>query len=576
MSNPSNKSEHPTDQATGLFPPAAFLSEARSPHQQTAGYPQRARDLVFISYSHADKKWLDLLQTSLLQYKSETSPCFWADTKIRGGDKWEKELMSALDEASAAILLVSRNYLASEYICEKELPIILNAQEQRGLTVLWIAVEPCAWKETKLQENQGLNNPKRPWTLLSQGRLGEELQEISSRIVEIVKSKRGPLPAEREPIILPGVEPTPPPRYPIYMVEKPTQELDPAERIVRARNTSLLIGYLYVEQHGEEIFLVRGDRRLPFIEFAERQAPHVDANELINICLRKFCDKVGIKTGDLVAAKNSAPSVYNLHQVTGPSSTVEQGPWYFFKLRLNRQIKGTKAAWEKEKYSWVLQGDAEERWHLPDIMYGEGGDDPHFERSHPLPACLDNPYEIIARRRISLEVEHKVADSIDMLVFRCDQRHAIDQKHTIEFLLVQRADNNRWENLYWDIAYHEAPLEGTSREESARRKISQAVGIEKSALHFCGELGLPVLDVPESGAAYTTLRVRGLTFYCSGKLPKIVLGQASAYRESRWVPLDQAQELLEQRPSAVEFLRRWKEQQQAIIERAHQIRAYNL
>ena len=46
----------------------------------------------------------------------------------------------------AAVLLVSDNFLASDYIMTKELPYFLGAYRERGLMIFWMYLEPCDLK----------------------------------------------------------------------------------------------------------------------------------------------------------------------------------------------------------------------------------------------------------------------------------------------------------------------------------------------------------------------------------------------------------------------------------------------
>ena len=57
------------------------------------------RTKVFISYSHADKEWLDRLKRHLKPLVREGNLDCWDDTRIRPGDDWKKEIQDALDAA---------------------------------------------------------------------------------------------------------------------------------------------------------------------------------------------------------------------------------------------------------------------------------------------------------------------------------------------------------------------------------------------------------------------------------------------------------------------------------------------
>lgn len=54
------------------------------------------RELVFISYSHADDTWLARLQVFLKPYVRQGRLSVWADPYIKVGDRWRREIAGAL------------------------------------------------------------------------------------------------------------------------------------------------------------------------------------------------------------------------------------------------------------------------------------------------------------------------------------------------------------------------------------------------------------------------------------------------------------------------------------------------
>ena len=64
----------------------------------------------------------------------------WSDKKLTAGDQWREEIRKALARARVAVLLISADFLASEFIREMELPKLLEGAEERGVSILWVAV----------------------------------------------------------------------------------------------------------------------------------------------------------------------------------------------------------------------------------------------------------------------------------------------------------------------------------------------------------------------------------------------------------------------------------------------------
>ncbi|MDF0668642.1 MAG: NB-ARC domain-containing protein [Nitrospira sp.] len=122
------------------------------------------RDLIFISYSHQDKQWLDRLQILLKPFVRDKQISLWIDPYIQVGDRWERKIDEALNRTKIAVLLVSPHFLASDFIADVELPAILNATE-RGDAVLFcvpissVPKSPTLMKLSKYQWARGTEEP---------------------------------------------------------------------------------------------------------------------------------------------------------------------------------------------------------------------------------------------------------------------------------------------------------------------------------------------------------------------------------------------------------------------------------
>lgn len=115
---------------------------------------------IFISYSHSDKRWLEKLKKHLkVLTKYSESIKYWEDTKLRGGDNWRDEITAAITKANVAILLVSTDFLASDFIASDELPPILRKAQDEGTCILPIIVAPCEYEISELGGFQAVNSP---------------------------------------------------------------------------------------------------------------------------------------------------------------------------------------------------------------------------------------------------------------------------------------------------------------------------------------------------------------------------------------------------------------------------------
>jgi len=121
--------------------------------------PPIARDQVFISYSHKDKKFLEDLLTHLKPYVRSSSVSYWSDKQIAPGSKWLDDIKTAIGRAKVAVLLVTKDFLASDFINEVELGPLLKGAADSRVRILWVLVRACSFKETALSRFQSIVAP---------------------------------------------------------------------------------------------------------------------------------------------------------------------------------------------------------------------------------------------------------------------------------------------------------------------------------------------------------------------------------------------------------------------------------
>ncbi len=137
---------------------------------------------IFISYSHKDEKWLNIILTFLRPYTRGEKVIAWSDKEIQPGSDWEEEIKSNLNSCRVAILLVSPNFLASDYIIENELPLIFKRHQDSELIIHWIAVSHSAFTTTELYNIQSANDPSKPLDELTKPERDKTLVEITGKI----------------------------------------------------------------------------------------------------------------------------------------------------------------------------------------------------------------------------------------------------------------------------------------------------------------------------------------------------------------------------------------------------------
>lgn len=148
---------------------------------------------IFIGYSRQDLAWWLKLMRHLRIFELSDDLSIWSDSRIKPGSNWSKEILKAIDDAHLAILLVSADFLSSNFIMKVEVPRILNRYRDAELRVVPLLVEDCPWQDVNwLAELQ-----MRPWDavpLAAKRRAirETELAKVAREILAIARSCPSP------------------------------------------------------------------------------------------------------------------------------------------------------------------------------------------------------------------------------------------------------------------------------------------------------------------------------------------------------------------------------------------------
>jgi nucleoside phosphorylase len=142
-----------------------------------------AQRKVFISYSHKDTRWLDRLRVHLKPIEREGIIDLWDDTKIAAGVQWKGAIFEALETSKVAVLLISADFLASDFIAEHELPTLLSQAASGGTVIIPIIISPCLFHGTALSAFQAVNHPQKPLSALPTPEREQILVNVAESIV---------------------------------------------------------------------------------------------------------------------------------------------------------------------------------------------------------------------------------------------------------------------------------------------------------------------------------------------------------------------------------------------------------
>jgi hypothetical protein len=122
---------------------------------------------------------------------------------MEGGDDWKMEIEKALTEAKVAVLLVSQDFLSSQFIIQEELPRILAHEATGQMTVLPVFLSPSLVEDIGfpdprtggrgkilLTKFQGYGRPEKPLSELEWSARERIYAELARRLQSLLGSRQ--------------------------------------------------------------------------------------------------------------------------------------------------------------------------------------------------------------------------------------------------------------------------------------------------------------------------------------------------------------------------------------------------
>ncbi len=137
--------------------------EERSPYLRVDEQKAEQQKLnIFLSYSHEDEILKDQLDNHLSALKKSNKINVWNDRKIQGGDNWDESIKKQLKEADIILLLISADFMASEYIWNVEVKSAIERDNNGEAKVIPIFLRDCDFKDMPFEKLQGYPEDAKP------------------------------------------------------------------------------------------------------------------------------------------------------------------------------------------------------------------------------------------------------------------------------------------------------------------------------------------------------------------------------------------------------------------------------
>ena len=153
--------------------------------------PARRKVRLFFSYSHKDEDLRNELETHLKLFQRRGLIDPWTDRRIPPGDEWKGRIDENLESADVVLLLVSADFVASDYCYDKEMKRALQRHKSGKARVIPVIVRDCAWHRApfgKLQVLPADGKAVRTWP--DRDTAWRNVAQGIEKVIEEIRRKR--------------------------------------------------------------------------------------------------------------------------------------------------------------------------------------------------------------------------------------------------------------------------------------------------------------------------------------------------------------------------------------------------
>jgi hypothetical protein len=117
---------------------------------------------IFYSYSHKDEKLREELEKHLSALEAQGVIKGWHDRQITAGEERKKQIDQRLMTAQIILLMISADFLASDYCGDDEMKFAMKRHESREAVVIPVMLRSVDWKGMPFEKLQALPKGAKP------------------------------------------------------------------------------------------------------------------------------------------------------------------------------------------------------------------------------------------------------------------------------------------------------------------------------------------------------------------------------------------------------------------------------
>jgi TIR domain len=127
--------------------PSLETQPERLPNFDEGRLPRISTPLeIFCCYAREDRDMLDHLKKHLTPLERQGWINIWSDTNLNAGVEWEKELRRHLEKADIILLLISPDFMASDYCYSTEMDRAIERHNEGSVQAIPILLRPTLWQ----------------------------------------------------------------------------------------------------------------------------------------------------------------------------------------------------------------------------------------------------------------------------------------------------------------------------------------------------------------------------------------------------------------------------------------------